>query len=180
METREPVELTTMLTDNMKRLIRKYNAARKINSFFYKNSDSHEVYKEIRNSDPEKSYEHDRFEYVNIQNRIEKELAREVHDLFHGLECYVAPERGPGKNVASIKGTIEYHLTREYEERTLDNGVSFRREYEDETYSAPETIALWVKTDDKHATHLYTVNNIFIDIPEVSREELVGRGLGQG
>jgi len=84
-----------------------------------------------------------------------------VNANFHGKKCIVHDKWTKG-----TEGIIEHSLTRMYHdyytdsERETRNEVSFRREYENEAYDAPETLAFWINTGNRQTTHLYTANNI--------------------
>ncbi len=136
-----------ILPDDVKSAISEYNANTKINSFLARNPDSNEVIKAVMGED--------RFQFVTRCNQIERILIPFAVKL-HGRPVKIMTSNG------DIDGFIEHFATREYNNRTLENTVSFRREFEDATYSAPETIALWIKTNDKRTTHLYTINVLIL------------------
>lgn len=144
METIIYPTIQSCLISDIVQMIKQHNINSKLNNFLYKNEDCNEFIKELTGQD--------RWQFVTKNNKIERELITYIHDNFHNRKCIVN-----GK-----EGVIKQEKTREFENRTYDNSISFRREYEDSTYSAPETIALWVETDNKMTSHLYTVNNIHI------------------
>lgn len=138
--------LEDALNSDSKLLIEEYNTNDKMNTFLYKNKDC------------EKLLGIDRFKFVTRNNQIAKELIPYVHDNFHGIKCIVKDRRGN-----EIDGIIQQETTRVFENKTYDNNVSFRRRFENDDYSEPETISLWVVTHDRMTTHLYPCNQIFIE-----------------
>lgn len=128
-----------------------YNTNHKFNTFLYHNNDCNILFGQLIGNNE------DRFKFVDANNKIERELIPYIHDNFNGVKCKVKDRNGN-----EIDGIIEHSKTRVFEGKTFDNTVSFRRRFEDATYSEPETIALWVVTMDKYSTHLYPITQIFI------------------
>lgn len=134
--------------------VEEYNICSRLNSFFYKDDKAHQYLK--------KSGMSDRTNLIMRCHVIKSELIAWVHHVFHNQRCQVVVG---GK---TIEGVIKHELTRVYTDskgqpQNTTNDVSFRREYEDATYSAPENIALWVDTGDKYTTHLYNATQIMFN-----------------
>lgn len=148
--------LDSLFPQSIKDLIVEYNTNSKFNAFLYENEACNKLFQTLTIN------EQDRWQFVYKNNTIARNLIEYIHSNFHGITCNVKDKQG---NL--ISGVIKHEKTRQYtdskkQQQITDNTVSFRREYEDATYSAPETIALWVVTNDQYSTHLYTVNNIII------------------
>jgi len=145
-----------LINKQTKELIEEYNGNSKLNSFLNKNDNCHNIIKQML-SKIEGYHQSDRFEFVYKCNQIERDLIEYIHSNFHGTTCIIKD-----RDNNSINGIIKNEKTRIFENRTLDNTISFRRRFENEDYSEPETIALWVITDDNFSTHLYPISQIFI------------------
>lgn len=130
------------LPEDVLNLIIEHNANSKLNSFLSNNKDCNDIIKKISNGD--------RWQFVNRMSKIEKELIIFANSF---------DERIVLINEIT-KGTVKHKKTKEFEGKTLDNSVSFRREHEMESY--PETIALWVDTGDKRNSHLYPINRLTV------------------
>lgn len=138
--------LQSVLTEDIKQQIVTYNTNMRMNSFLAKDKECNDL------------LGIDRFDFVTNCNKIERELTPIVHELYHGKKVIVKDRNGK-----ELEGTIRHELLYTYDNRTMTNNVSFRREYEDETFSAPETIALWVVIpDNKHDSHLYPSTRIYL------------------
>lgn len=127
----------------------------KFNSFLYKNKECNEYFA----TNILKAEYDDRFIFVRKKNRLEREMAPIVHELFHGKYCVVKQHISrPGvKSGSTVIGHIEHPLTRTYgkDHKETSNDVSIRTGSD-----GKETIALWVNTGDKHTTHLYNLEDI--------------------
>lgn len=134
------------LTESEQALVATVNAADKLNTFLYKNEDSHALLK--------KQYEgSDRFNFVDIQNKIKREMTPDFHTRFHGRECMVQDPR----NGKVSKGIIRHELTRTFEGRTSQNSVYFINYHDGEG----EVPTLWVDIyEDNRASHVYPLKNI--------------------
>ena len=142
------MNISTQLPEHINILIKGHNTARKINSFLYKEEDCNQLLKTFIKGKSNEELSFDRWEFVNMCNNIERELIPFIYDNYHGKK--VTTSEG-------IEGVIEHLTKRTFENRELDNTVSFRWTNDACT---EETIALWVNTGDKYTTHLYTVNNL--------------------
>lgn len=137
------------VTEEVQKLIDEYNRCSLLNTFFYEHPEcTAQLAKQLK----VKLEDVDRFIFVSRKNAIEKKLIPYVNENLH--------DRKVSTSNGKI-GIIEHELTRVYHNYNTDkdciicNGVSFRNITTDK-----ETIALWVKCEDRRDTHLYTIDKL--------------------
>ncbi len=138
-----------LLTPEINELIQEYSALSKLNHFLAHNEDCNKAFAKLANNQ-------DRWQLVSRINQIERLLIPDINRLFNGKKCTISIG---DKSV--INGIIKHELTRVYDNRTLDNEVSFRSTIIGDPLSG-DTIALKVDTGDKYTSHLYNINQIEI------------------
>lgn len=146
----------SILSPKVQALIKEYNIHIRLGKFLCNDKECRKLVYSFIPEDQQYKFNH-----RNLA--IEKELIPYIYENFHGKKVRVRTT-GPGGGEI-VDGIIEHLPTRFFinnknEKIETAHTVSFRREYEDIAYSAPETIALQVNTGDKYTSHLYTSNNI--------------------
>lgn len=138
------MNIQDQLSPEVQHHIADYNANSKLNTFLYNNVDCNKLF------GTSTTHNDDRWLLVRNMGKIEYKLIKYIHENFHDKRV----------TVDSIKGIIKHPLTRYYdnngEQKETHNDVSFR------SVNGSETIALWVETDNKFSTHLYTIDQITV------------------
>lgn len=138
-----------LFTEEVRAIIKEHNVYDRLLSFLNKDKEVTEL------------LNLDYMQLLMAKGKHSNTLISYVNKEFHGKKCKVT-DNFKGE----IEGVIEHLPTRMYNDsytnsmRETANTVSFRREYENDKYDAPETLAFWVNTGDRYTTHLYTANNI--------------------
>jgi len=168
--------IQSQLPANIKEQIRLHNVYSRFNSFLYRDKECNQLFQQMFGGE----YQQDRFMFVRKQRQMETDLITFVNVSFNNRACLVYPNDMRVDSQHPLKGVIKHSTTRYYTQSlgvniqgpqqlvSTENDVAFRREYEDPTFSSPETIALWVDIDDeqdkprKWNSHLYTINRIVL------------------
>ena len=141
------------LTKEEQEQVDKYNACRKINSFFYNNEDSHQMFKERYSRESEFGpIMPDRSDFITIKNMISNYLTT-LLERFHKQPCLVRGRDG-----------IIIVARRKEVENTSPYTVPFRRDHS--TSSDTEYPAFWVEVLNEDGSrnnfhsHLYLIHEI--------------------